>query len=448
MPEVPTTRFARSGDVHLAYQVVGRGPIDLLFLDTWVHHVEMVWDIPEFAHLLRRLSSFSRLIHFDRRGTGLSDPVATDALPDLETQVADVLAVLDAAESERPAVFSVADGSLISMLLAATHPDRCSSLVLFVPAAMQVRTPDHPLGLTPEFIEEAGKIMTAGLLEGGGGLEWLAPSRAGDERFAAQVGRQQRSSVRPGAIAHYYRQSFLSDVRHVLPIIRVPSLVLHRTDNLVAPIELAREVAALIPGAGMVELPGTDVLAFSGDIDRLADEIEEFLTGTRPAPEPDRVLATVMFADIVGSTQHLARMGDRQWKDLLTSHYELVRRELGHARGRLVAISGDGVMATFDGPGRAVRCAVAIAHAARALGLEVRTGLHAGEIELFGDDVAGMAVHIAARISALAEPGETLVSSTVKDLLVGSGIEFESRGEHHLKGVPEPWRLFAAGRER
>jgi class 3 adenylate cyclase len=446
MREAPQTRFVRNGDVHLAYQIVGNGPIDLLFIDTWAHHVDLVWDIPDFARLLRRLSSFARLIQFDRRGTGVSDPVPVDALPDLETQVEDVIAVLNAAESERPAILGIADASLVAMLLAATHPDRCRALALYAPAAMQAAAPDHPIGRTLEDIEGSVQLMTDGMLEGGGGLEWLAPSRVGDERFAAQLARLQRSALRPGAIGHYYRQSMLSDIRPILPTIQAPTLVIHRTEDRIIPVALGREVAALIPGARFVELPGTDTLLFSGDTDRAVEEIEEFLTGAHTGAEFERILATLVFTDIVHSTRAAARVGDRAWRDLLDQHNELMRREFDRFRGREVATTGDGFLATFDGPGKAVRCALSITEAATTLDLQVRAGVHTGEVDVRELDVGGLAVHIAARVAALAGPGEVLVSSTVKDLLVGSGIEFEGRGEHALKGVPETWRLFAARR--
>jgi class 3 adenylate cyclase len=447
MTEAPQTRFVRNGDVHLAYQIVGTGPIDLLLIDTWVHHVDLVWDIPDFARLLRRLSSFARLIQFDRRGTGLSDPVPVDALPDLETQVEDVIAVLDAAESERPAVLGVSDGNLVAMLLAATHPDRCRALALYAPAAMQSAAPDHPIGYTLEFVEETVQLMTDGLLQGGGGLEWLAPSRVGDERFASQLARLQRSALRPGAIGHYYRQSMLSDIRPILPTIQAPTLVIHRTEDRIMPIALGREVAELIPGARFVELPGTDALPFSGDTDRLVEEVEEFLTGAHTGAEFERILATLVFTDIVDSTSVAAQVGDRAWRDLLDQHNELVRGELDRFKGREIATTGDGFLATFDGPGKAVRCGLSITGAAATLGIQVRAGVHTGEVDVRETDVGGLAVHIAARVAALAAPGEVLVSSTVKDLLVGSGIEFEGRGEHALKGVPETWRLFAARRD-
>jgi class 3 adenylate cyclase len=447
MAEAPQTRFARNGDVHLAYQVVGDGPIDLLLVDTWVHHVDLVWDVPDFARLLRRLSSFSRLIHFDRRGTGASDSVPVDALPDLETQVEDAIAVLDAAKSERPAVLGVADGTLVAMLLAATHPDRCRALALYAPAAMRAVTPDHPLGWTQEAIEDVVQIITDATVRNEAGLDWLAPSRMGDQRFADQLNRLSRSAVRPGAIGHFYRQSMLSDVRPILPSIQAPTLAIHRAEDRTVPIELGREVVALIPGSTFVELPGTDALPFSGDADRLVDEIEEFLTGARPGGDPERVLATLVFTDIVDSTRLAAELGDRRWRDLLDEHDQLLRREFERFNGREIVTTGDGFLAAFDGPGRGVRCALSLMDAVARLGAQVRAGVHTGEVEVRGADLGGLAVHIASRVASLAEPDEVLVSSTVKDLLIGSGIEFEGRGEHALKGIPDTWRLFSAKRD-
>ena len=438
MPEGPQTRFVRNGDVHLAYQVVGEGPRDLLLVDSWVHHVEMVWEIPEYARLLRRLGSFARVIHFDRRGTGLSDPVSVDALPDLETQVEDVLAVLDAAGAGRPAVFGVQDGTLIAMWLAAMHPERCEALVLYSGTVSGHSWPEDQ-------IDQVSHQLQVDLAEHGGraGIPFMAPSRVGDEAFAERFARLQRSSVRPGAVAHFFRQSMLADTRAAAVAIHAPTLLLHRVDDQVVPIDLAREAAEVIPGARLVELPGADHLIFALDTDRLADEIEEFLTGSRGGTDPDRVLATLLFTDIVDSTRVAAEAGDRRWRELLDEHNEVVRRELGRFRGREVATTGDGFVAMFDGPGRAVRAAIAISNAVAGVGLAIRAGVHTGEVDLRGSDVGGLAVHIAARVAAKAGPGEVLVSSTVRDLLAGSGFELAPRGEHELKGVPDTWRLFA-----
>jgi class 3 adenylate cyclase len=439
MTEQPRTRFARNGDVHLAYQTVGTGSLDILLIDTWVHHVEAVWDFPDFARFLRRLSSFGRLIHFDRRGTGLSDPVPLDALPDFQTQMEDVVAVLDAAVSRQPAVFGTNDGTLVAMLLAAAHPERCRSLVLFAPTVKHQQAAGMPM----EAIEEALEQMTAAVDESG--VHILAPSRVGDEPFDRQLRRFQRNSVRQGAMAHYFRQSMLSDIRDVPPTITTPTLVLNRTGNRIVAMELSKEVATLIPNAKLVELPGEDHLVFSQDIDLVIDEIEEFLTGVRTGSDPDRVLTTLLFTDIADSTTWAAELGDRHWRDLLDQHHDLIRVELGRFGGREVATTGDGFFATFDSPAQAVRCALSAADGVTSLGIEIRGGVHTGEVEVRGDDLGGMAVHIGARVAAAAQPGEVLVSSTVKDLLAGSGVAFEDRGEHELKGVPGAWHLFAAG---
>jgi class 3 adenylate cyclase len=439
MTEQPRTQFARNGDVHLAYQTVGTGSLDILLVDTWVHHVEAVWDFPDFARFLRRLSSFGRLIHFDRRGTGLSDPVPLDKLPDFQTQMEDVVAVLDAAGSQNTAVFGTNDGTLVAMLLAAAHPERCRSLVLFAPTAKHQQAAGMPI----EAIEEALEEMTAAVDDSG--VHILAPSRVGDKPFDRQLRRFQRNSVRQGAMAHYFRQSMLSDISDVPPRITTPTLVLNRTDNRIVAMELSREVASMIPSAKLVELPGEDHLVFSQDVDRITDEIEEFLTGVRTGSDPDRVLTTLLFTDIVDSTARAAEMGDRRWRDLLDQHHDLVRAELDRFGGREITTTGDGFFARFDSPAQAVRCALSATDGITSLGVQIRAGVHTGEVEVRGADLGGLAVHIGARVAAAAQPGEVLVSSTVKDLLAGSGVPFEDRGEHELKGVPGEWRLFAAG---
>ena len=438
MPDPPDTRFAKVGDVHIAYQVVGEGPIDILFIDTWVHHVEAVWDFPEFARLLGRLASFGRLIHFDRRGTGLSDPVPLDALPDFDTQVEDVIAVLDAAGSERPAIVGSNDGTLVAMLLAVAHPERCRSLVLFAP------TGKHELeeGASMESIEDVVTLISTSVDDSG--LHWLAPSRVGDVDFDRRLLKLQRNSVRQGAMGHYYRQTLLSDVRDVIPRLARPTLVLNRSGNRVVPMEHSKDVAAGIDGAKLVELPGEDHLIFSQDIDRVADEIEEFLTGARTGADPDRMLATLLFTDIVDSTNRAAEWGDRRWRDLLDQHHAVIRTQLGRFGGREVATTGDGFFASFASPTQAVRCALEVAQTIETLGVRIRAGVHTGEVEVRGDDLGGLAVHIAARVSAAAGAGEVMVSSTVRDLLAGAAVTFDDRGEHELKGVPGAWRLFAA----
>jgi class 3 adenylate cyclase len=437
--ETPRTRFARNGDVHIAFQVVGEGDLDLLLVDTWVHHVEAVWDFRDFARFLRRLSSFGRLIHFDRRGTGLSDPVPLEQLPDLKTQVGDALAVLKAAGSQGAAVIGLNDGTIIAVLLAATHPKMCRSLVLFT----LTRAHTMAAGLPMESIDEAIEMIEASAVTDDSGVEMLAPSRANDGRFDRQLVRLQRFSVRPGAFGHYYRQTMEADVDDVLPSIRTPTLVLNRTANRIVPVESSREAAAAIEGARFVELPGTDHLAFSEGIDPLLDEVEEFLTGVRTGADPDRMLTTLLFTDIVNSTTLASELGDRRWRDLLDEHHELGRRELERFGGREVSTTGDGFFAAFDRPIAAVRCGLAMVEVMRSLELHIRAGVHTGEVEVRGPDLGGLAVHIAARIAALAGDGEVLASSTVKDLLAGSGVAFEDRSEHELKGVPGAWRLFA-----
>jgi pimeloyl-ACP methyl ester carboxylesterase/class 3 adenylate cyclase len=434
----PETRYAKSGDVHIAYQVVGSGPTDLVLVPGFISHIEEWWEEPLSARFLERLASFSRLILFDKRGTGLSDREA--GVPTLEQRMDDVRAVLAAAGSERAAVLGVSEGGAMSALFAATYPERTAALVLygtFAEFCSWVPTPEHLEHFLHAIDEGWGT---------GRSLPHFAPSVADDSRFRRWWARYERLGASPGAAMALMRMNSEIDVRHVLPAIRVPTLVLHRTGDVTVDVEAGRYQAAHIPGATYVELPGVDHLPFVGDAEAVLDEIEEFLTGARPVAEPDRVLATVLFTDVVGSTELAARLGDRRWRDLLDAHHAAVRRQLDRFRGREVKTVGDGFLATFDGPARAIRCADAIRASVRTLGLEVRAGLHTGEVELIGDDVGGIAIHVGARVAALAGPGEVLVSSTVKDLVAGSGLRFEDRGTHRLKGVPEGWRLFAAER--
>ena len=439
MTERPRTRYARNGDVHLAYQAVGDGDLDILLIDTWVHHVEAVWDFPDFARFLRRLSSFGRLIHFDRRGTGLSDPVPLDQLPDLETQVGDALAVMRSAGSEGAAVIGLNDGTIIAVLLAARHPELCRSLVLFTLTSTHTLAAGSPMAS----IDDVIAMIEASAITDDSGVEFLAPSRSDDEPFARELARLQRFSVRPGAFGHYYRQTMEADISDVLATIRTPALVLNRTRNQIVPVEDSRRAASTIPGARFVELPGTDHLAFSEGTDVLLEEIEEFLTGARTGADPDRALVTLLFTDIVDSTTLAADLGDRRWRDLLDRHHVLMRSELERFGGREVSTTGDGFFASFDRPAAGVRCALAAVEAVPSIGLQIRAGVHTGEVEVRGSDLGGLAVHIAARVAGSAASGEVLVSSTVRDLLVGSDVRCIDRGTHELKGVPGEWRLFA-----
>jgi class 3 adenylate cyclase len=432
-------KYAKSGDISIAYRVVGDGPRDLVFSPGAWSHLELAWEEPLYVRYAERLASFSRLIIFDKRGTGLSDRFG--GLPTLEERMDDIRAVLDAVGSKSAALMGNSEGGPMSALFAATYPDRTSALVLYGAYARTLRDHDYPCGHPPKgwaaFIETAEKTLGEPTM-----MNFFAPSRAADEAFNQRACKLQRAAVSPGAVAALLRSSSDVDVRAQLPAIRVPTLVLHRTGDLVVNVEMGRYLAQHIPGARLVELPGVDHFPWVGDQDRIVDEVEEFLTGVRHGAEPDRVLATVLFSDIVGSTERAARLGDRQWREMLDNYYSVVRKELSLFRGREINHAGDGFLATFDGPARAVRCACAIRDEIRGLGLELRCGLHTGECELIGDDIGGIAVHIGARVASTAGPGEVLVSSTVKDLVAGSALRFIDRGGHSLKGVPGEWRLF------
>jgi class 3 adenylate cyclase len=440
----PKTRYARSDDANIAYQVAGDGPIDLVYVPGWVSNVETAWEDPNVSRFLQRLATFSRVILFDKRGTGLSDPVPIDELPTLEQRMDDVRAVMDAAGSERAALFGASEGGVMCALFAATYPERTSALVIYGSYAKGIATDDYPHGMVPiealdEFIEALAELWD----DAGGLLSIWAPSAGDDPVATAAFGRYLRSGASPSAVEALTRMNGMADVRHVLPAICVPTLVIHRAADMIVSVEAGRDLAAMIQGARYVELPGEDHLWFHGDADAILDEMEEFLTGTRSPQVPDRVLATVMFTDSVDSTRQAAALGDRRWRDLLGRHDALMRRELERHRGRAVKTMGDGFLATFDGPARAIRCACSVRDALRDLGIEVRAGLHTGEFDLIGDDVGGIAVNIGARVGSAAGPGEVLVSRTVTDLVAGSGIAFEDRGVHALKGVPGEWQLFA-----
>jgi class 3 adenylate cyclase len=440
----PETAYAKAGDVHVAYQVLGEGPPDLVLVSAWFSHVEARWDMPGFAYYLRRLASFSRLISFDKRGIGLSDPVLLERLPLLEEWMDDVRTVMDAVGSERAVVMGANEGSMMAALFAATYPDRVSALVLANATARPVAAPDHPHGIAPDVAAELIATVDESWGEGTT-MAAVNPTIAEDREAVQEWGRFLRLAASPAVAAAMIRMILDLDVRAILPTIRVPTLVVSRRDALFAA-ESGRAVADLIPGARFVDVPGVDYGLAVGDVDVVIDEIERFVTGSRPALDADRVLATVLFTDIVDSTARAARLGDRDWRALLDSHDELAHREVHRHRGLLEHFTGDGVVATFDGPARAVRCALALRDRVHALGVRIRAGLHTGEIERRGDDVAGIGVHIAARVMALAEGDEVLVSRTVKDLVAGSGLEFHDRGSHQLKGVPEAWDLFRAER--
>jgi pimeloyl-ACP methyl ester carboxylesterase len=439
----PPTRYAKSGDASIAYQVVGEGPIDVVLVLGFATHLEIQWDSHPFARFFERISAFSRLILFDKRGTGLSDPV-TEA-PSLEQRVDDVRAVMDAAGSERAALFGISEGGPMSILFAATHPDRATALVLHGAMGRTTEAPDYPWASPEEALRESAAEFIAPYWGQHAEVmvELFAPSFADDPQMVDFFARMQRSAASPGMVQQIFEMFLDVDVRAILPTIQVPTLVLHRRGDRVVNRRAGEELAAQIRGARYVELPGIDHAPWAGDSEAVLGEVEEFLTGTRSAPEPDRVLATVLFTDIVRSTERAAELGDARWRELLGAYEAAVRRELPRFRGREVKMLGDGCLATFDGPARAIRCARAIMDAAGAIGLEVRAGVHSGEIELMDDDVGGIAVHIAARVGAVASAGDVLVSGTVKDLVAGSGIRFSDRGVERLKGLPDEWPLFA-----
>jgi class 3 adenylate cyclase len=438
---LPETRYAKSGDVHLAYQVIGEGALDLVYVPGFASNIEEAWDEPHYRRFLERLASFSRLILFDKRGTGLSDPVPIADLPTLEQRMDDLRAVMDAAGSDRAAVLGHSEGGVMSVLFAATYPERTIALITLGTFAKRIWSPDYPWAPTPEAREREyedlertwGKEVDIG---------YYAPSMTGDAAYAEWFARYFRRSASPQAALALMRMNTQADIREVLPAVRVPTLIMNRIGDRDVLVEEARYIAARIPGAKLVELPGEDHSAWTGETEPMLDEIEEFLTGVRRGPDHDRVLVTVLFTDIVGSTERAAQVGDRAWTDLVERHHAAIRRELDRFRGREIDTAGDGFLATFDGPARAVRCAVEAIRAVRGLGLEIRAGVHTGEVELAGDKVRGLAVHIGSRIASLAGPGEVLASGTVKDLVAGSGLGFDDRGEHELKGVPGTWRVF------
>lgn len=443
MPKDAETRFAKSDDYYIAYQVFGQGP-DLVFVPGWFSHLEVMWEIPPLARFLERLGSFCRVTMIDKRGTGLSDPLPRDQAPSLEDRMDDVRAVLDAVGIDKAAFLGISEGGPMAMLFAATHPQRTTHLVLLATYARVSKAQDYEFasepGASDQFLERIEARWGDGV-----GLGALAPSYAADKDMIAQWGRYQRMSCGPSAASTLIRQAANIDMRHSLAAVQSPTLIVHSVGDLFVSIEHGRYLARNIAGATLVELPGTDHAFFGEDANDILNATEEFLTGeVGTGPDQDRVLATVLFTDIVDSTARAAAEGDAAWRSLLDRHDAMVRRQLERFKGNWVKSTGDGVLATFDGPARAVRCAAAITQNASKMGLSARAGLHTGECELRGDDVAGIAVHIGARVAALANADEVLVSSTVRDLVAGSGLDFEERGTHQLKGVPNQWRIFQA----
>jgi class 3 adenylate cyclase len=438
----PETRYARAGDVHIAYQLLGEGVVDVVLADQWFSNMEGQWDVPLLAEFRRRLASFSRVIMFDRRGMGLSDPVGIQSLPSLDAWMDDLRAVMEAASSDRAALIANIGGAITSLVFAASHPDRLSSLVIADGFARIRSAPDYPEGMSDEQVErqlaQVEPNWGRGLM-----LDIFAPSMRGVPGMRETWARFERLATSPGSARAYVGWIFSSDVREFLPTIRVPTLVIQHPEGKTFPPALGRYLAEHIRDAKYVELPGPDQLVWAGDQARTMAEIQEFITGTRPMHATDRVLATVLFTDIVDSTVRATELGDHAWRERLEAFERLSRQVVEAASGRLIKSTGDGVLATFDAPARGVLAARELSVRARALDLPIRAGLHAGEIEVSDDDVAGLAVHIGARVAGLAGADEVLVTSTVKDLVIGSELAFEDRGSRALKGVEGRWRLYA-----
>jgi pimeloyl-ACP methyl ester carboxylesterase len=438
---MPPIRYAQSGDVDIAYQVLGDGPPNIVFVAGFITHLRAYWDDPSYRRFCERLASFSRLILFDKRGMGLSDRVRVGTL---EERMDDVRAVMDAARSERAALIGVSEGGPMSMLFAATYPQRTHALILCGGEVKEEKTEDWPWGEhTREEFEASMARVPEGWPPTGEGFWLRIPSRGKDERLREWWRNVLSEAASPRAAEAFMRVGFEIDVREVAPAIRVPTLIVHSVDDRVCHVENARWLARNIAAARYLELPGADHVPWGEHSERIVAEVEELLTGTRRDREPERVLATVLFTDVVRSTQHAARLGDRRWRELLELHHERIRRELQRFRGQEVDTAGDGFLASFDGPARAIHCACAAVDAIRELGIELRAGIHTGECELIDDKLGGIAVHIGARVAAQAGAGEVLVSQTVRDLISGSGIELSDRGAARLKGVPGEWRLYA-----
>ncbi|HEX6688699.1 MAG TPA: adenylate/guanylate cyclase domain-containing protein [Solirubrobacterales bacterium] len=436
----PETRYARSGEIGIAYQVYGEGELDLLLAFPFLSHLDLMWESPALSHFLRRLGSFARVFVFDRRGVGLSDPVA--GAPTLEERMDDVRAVMDAAGSERAALLGMSEGATMCMLFAATYPERTSALVLWGAMARSTAAPDYPWAPQKEAVEEAQEELVGPMWGQGATIDVFSPSLAENPQARAFQARFERQAASPMRVRQLNQMFLDTDVRGALPLIQAPTLVLHRRQDRAVNYRAARWLAGQIGGSRYVELEGEDHFPWVGDSDAALAAIEEFLTGVRPAPASERVLATVLFTDIVDSTRLATELGDRRWRELLEQHQKLVRDQLRRYGGREIKTTGDGFLATFDGPTRAAECARAIVDEMPSLGIEVRAGLHTGEVESIGDDIGGIAVHVAARIAALADARTVLASRTVRDLAAGSSIEFELAGRHALKGVPDEWDIY------
>jgi pimeloyl-ACP methyl ester carboxylesterase len=437
----PEVRYARSGEVEIAYRTLGAGPIDLVFVQGWLTQMNVLWEEPAYRRFCESLAGFSRLILFDKRGMGLSDRVEIGTL---EERMDDVRAILDELGSERAALFGVSEGGPLSILFAATYPERTQALILCGAEVKEEITDDWPWGeSTPEQHQAAMARVPEIWGSGGGMIDYIWPSASGDEHRYAWIRRLQVEAATPRVAIAFMDMAYGIDVRDVAPTVNVPTLLLHSPRDQVCHIENARFQARTIPGARYVELTGTDHVPWGDCLEEVVAHTREFLTGTRESPEPDSALATILFTDIVDSTQRASDAGDQRWRDLLARHHELIRHELTRFRGRELDTAGDGFFASFDGPARAIRCAAAAVDAVRTLGIEIRAGVHTGECERVGEKLGGIAVHIGARVATAAGPGEVLVSSTVKDLVAGSGIEFEDRGQHELKGIPDAWHLYA-----
>jgi len=437
---VPEIRYANSGGVHVAYQVVGEGDRDLVVVWGLMSHLQVFWEIPTFVHFFKRLASFSRLIMFDKRGSGLSDRVG--ATPSLEERMDDIRAVMDAAGSERAAIFGESEGAPLSLLFAATHPQRTTALVLYGSLVRAISDPTFPHAYSKdEFDEIVDQFASA--WGTGASVTAFAPSLADDPHAVQEAAKFERLAFSPGAFIDLARVIQRIDIRPILPSIQVPTLILHRDEDGAVPVEQGRYLAEHIPEARYVELRGTDHTPTEGDADAVLDEVQEFLTGVKAPPRVDRAVATILITDLVASTERAARIGDRRWKELLERHEALTRKQVERYGGTIVDFAGDGVLATFDGPARAVRCACALREEILSWGLGVRAGLHTGEVEIGGNKPGGIAIHIAQRVAANAEEGEILVSRTVVDLVAGSGLEFVDRGERSLKGLSGTWQLLA-----